>query len=492
MRPRRAWTVSLSLAAAALLGASSAQAITREEIVARAREWSDAGLLYCGSVAGVYDASCKYVCDRQKNPAWDAYRSDCSGLVSWAWGLPPPGPSTQGFAPYGGTQSFVIAPADLQPGDALNDRTKQADGSLHHHIMLFAGWASPGVARIIQESNCGKPASEKLQTAQIVGDRVQVGPNLYYPVRYKQVTGSCEAHCEGSVLVDASCGKGDCAAYGATCTKDTLGVRCVYTACPKTGTADVCLDQDHIATCKDGLPTNVGDCSAYAAYCSTAGGKTHCASHFCAPPDQTPVAHTTCFIDGSILTCDAAGNGSTSACPAGTKCSVSPTPHCDANNGCPPTGDVRLCLGGKAVRCYSGTLAEAVDCAAQGLECGVVGSIATCLESHTNDDDPPGTAGGAGAAGAAGTAGAAGAKAGASGGGAGGVAGAKGGGAGASASSGKAGSGGSTSGGVTVKTEDPDGDGGCAVPRGGTDWIVALLAPLGLVAASRRRDRRRG
>ena len=365
--------------------ASTAQAITRDEILSRAREWVQAGLLYCGTTYGKYDSACSYTCNRQENPAWDPYRSDCSGMVSWAWGLPPPGPDTKGFAPYGGSQSFVIAPADLQPGDALNDRTTTASG-LHHHIMLFAGWDQPGIARIIQESNCTKPASEAPKVAQIVGDRLQVGQSLYWPIRYVEVTGSCQSHCEGSIIVNASCGKGDCAAYGATCITDSLGVRCVYTQCPPTGTVDVCLDQDHLATCTDGLPAAPGDCSAYAAFCSTAGGNAHCASYFCAAPNEQPIAHTTCFIDGSILHCDTKGVGTTDACPSDTKCSVYPSPHCDADNGCPATGDVRLCLQGRAVRCYEGTLAEAVDCPAQGLACGVVNGLAICLEQSTTDE----------------------------------------------------------------------------------------------------------
>jgi len=32
------------------------------------------------------DTACSPVCTRPDNPQWDPYRSDCSGLVSWAWG----------------------------------------------------------------------------------------------------------------------------------------------------------------------------------------------------------------------------------------------------------------------------------------------------------------------------------------------------------------------------------------------------------------------
>jgi hypothetical protein len=277
--------------------------------------------------------------------------------------------------------------------------------------MLFGGWVAPSKARIIQESGCGKPANESFQLVEIVGDRVKVGKYLYHAIRSKNVSQSCEAHCEGSKIHGADCGVGDCAAYGATCTEDALGVRCVYTQCPAQGTVDACLDQDHIATCKDGLPTNVGDCSAFAAYCSLAGGSAHCASYFCAAPSEKPIAHDGCFLDGSVMHCDDKGVVTKlDPCPDGTKCSVFPAPHCEASNGCPPEGDVRLCINGVAARCYNGTLGEAVDCAAQGRECVVVDGFAGCSEETSGDGSDPG--GGAAGAGESGTSGGGGSDAG--------------------------------------------------------------------------------
>lgn len=95
---------------------------------------------------------------------------------------------------------------------------------------------------------------------------------------------SCTPRCEGAVIVGADCGRGNCAAYGATCTTDSLGTRCVYAACPPRGTADVCLDADTSAHCVEGLPTDIGECGAFAAYCSTAGRTAttaRCVSAFC-------------------------------------------------------------------------------------------------------------------------------------------------------------------------------------------------------------------
>lgn len=401
---RSNWLV-LPAVASLMAQAAPAAAITRSEIVARAQEWVDAKLLYCVSTQGAYDATCKYTCNRQDNPAWNGYFSDCSGLITWAWGLSEAERLYTGsIAPYGGNKSFVIDAHDLQPGDALNDRSDpDGDGKLHHHVMLFGGWKLPGkVAIILQESGCGKVANRTEMNVQYAGEKLQVGQYKYFAVRFNGVAASesCTAHCEGTKRFTADCGSGDCAAYGATCLDDALGVRCAYEACPASGTYDVCLDDKQIAKCVNGIPQDIGDCSKFAAFCSTLGGA-HCASAFCAEPNVPPVAHTSCFIDGSILHCDAEGKQTTSPCPTGTKCSVYPTPHCEANTGCPEAGDVRLCLSGRAVRCFAGTLAEVVDCPAQGRGCAVTDGLAVCTED--NSGDGPDGAAGTGAAGGAGT-----------------------------------------------------------------------------------------
>ena len=75
-----------SVAAAALSGP-----VTRSEVIANAQQWVTAQLAYCQSANGQPDGdtSCSPTCQRESNPAWDPYRSDCSGFVSWAWELPP-------------------------------------------------------------------------------------------------------------------------------------------------------------------------------------------------------------------------------------------------------------------------------------------------------------------------------------------------------------------------------------------------------------------
>jgi hypothetical protein len=123
--------------------AVTTQPITGSTAVSRAMEWVDVDLTYCQSPNGAPDPdpACSPTCRRQKNTKWDPYRSDCSGLVSWAWKIPAPGLATRDFAPFnedGVHVSHEISPKDLQPGDALNGRDSDGSGG---HIILFKAWA---------------------------------------------------------------------------------------------------------------------------------------------------------------------------------------------------------------------------------------------------------------------------------------------------------------------------------------------------------------
>jgi hypothetical protein len=130
--------------------ASSASAITTTDVLSRADQWVTAKLLYCQSANHQpdYDTSCSSVCNRENNTLWDPYRSDCSGFVSWAWGLPAPGRVTGEFAPFDTTVSHTIQGIDLEPGDALN---LSAGG----HIILFVQWITKGSeAQFYEEPGC--------------------------------------------------------------------------------------------------------------------------------------------------------------------------------------------------------------------------------------------------------------------------------------------------------------------------------------------------
>jgi hypothetical protein len=82
-----------------------------------------AQVLYCQSAQGQPDGdnACSPVCHRASNRDWNAYRSDCSAFVSYAYGVGAPGRVTSEFAPYKNDISFQLgSPNDLQPGDVIN------------------------------------------------------------------------------------------------------------------------------------------------------------------------------------------------------------------------------------------------------------------------------------------------------------------------------------------------------------------------------------
>ncbi|WP_055586427.1 NlpC/P60 family protein [Peterkaempfera griseoplana] len=68
----------------------------------------------------------------------NGYRDDCSGFVSAAWGLKPPGLNTDGLQ--GRSVSHPITKDELQPGDAL---------IAGDHTVLFGGWADAAHTKYI-------------------------------------------------------------------------------------------------------------------------------------------------------------------------------------------------------------------------------------------------------------------------------------------------------------------------------------------------------
>ena len=154
-----------------------------ERTLARARLWIDADMPYCGGPNGGADVICGGTCSRTgtaKSADWDKYRSDCSGFVSWSWGLAAPGETTRTLAPYETKVSSLITVDELEPGDALNGTG---------HVMLFGGWAdkAAGKALILQESRCGTTAQEKISVFKVVDSTtLQISDGRKFrPIRYK-------------------------------------------------------------------------------------------------------------------------------------------------------------------------------------------------------------------------------------------------------------------------------------------------------------------
>lgn len=150
--------------------------IGREEVVERGLEWPAAAVPYCGGLPGGGDLLCGGTCYRgapgskTRRADWDRYRSDCSGLVSYAWGLAPPGLTTYGLP----NVSARIDLDEILPGDIFLNT---------EHTMLFVGWASAGVARFAEEPTCGLTARVTQAGVSRSGGRVAVARYGVFDVR---------------------------------------------------------------------------------------------------------------------------------------------------------------------------------------------------------------------------------------------------------------------------------------------------------------------
>ncbi|UNO41739.1 VCBS repeat-containing protein [Streptomyces sp. MST-110588] len=103
-------------AAAAGARIAASPAIARAEVIKRAKSWVNKGLRY--SMDGT---------------TYEGYRTDCSGYVSMALGLPKKGLTTDGFVP---SAAHWITKDELKPGDALNNPNPGKYG----HVTLFEEW----------------------------------------------------------------------------------------------------------------------------------------------------------------------------------------------------------------------------------------------------------------------------------------------------------------------------------------------------------------
>jgi hypothetical protein len=134
-----------------------------EAAVSHGSAWVSARLKYCGGANGGRDAICRGTCRRQSNPAWDRYRSDCSGYVSFSWGLPPPGDTTKTVMGH----AHRVSCNDLKPGDALLSS---------RHIILFEKWINKAskTAQISEEPGCNKVATRSQTTITCSGQSARL------------------------------------------------------------------------------------------------------------------------------------------------------------------------------------------------------------------------------------------------------------------------------------------------------------------------------
>jgi hypothetical protein len=117
-------------------------------ILKRARVWVENKVPY-----GSFD-------DIRENDLYNGYRADCSGFVSYAWALNPPGNNTTTLLTSQYARSIDIS--ELSPGDAINNGRGGEDG----HVVLFVRWLDEANHKFIAYDQNKHPgfASEKIYT----------------------------------------------------------------------------------------------------------------------------------------------------------------------------------------------------------------------------------------------------------------------------------------------------------------------------------------
>jgi MYXO-CTERM domain-containing protein len=161
--------------------ASTSEAMTVDEIIARAQEYVAANVPYCGGVRGGTDYICGGTCQRPA-AAWDDYRSDCSGFVSWCWQIASD-PTTSGYMnDKSGSNGWTSIDIDeLKAGDAV-----VCDG----HIKLFSKFVGSGQAEIYEEYNCGHTAHKAVQSFTRSGNTIKFSydSRVYHAIRRNGLT----------------------------------------------------------------------------------------------------------------------------------------------------------------------------------------------------------------------------------------------------------------------------------------------------------------
>ncbi|CAN5475867.1 hypothetical protein BH09MYX1_BH09MYX1_26340 [soil metagenome] len=181
---------------------SSVDAITRGEIMTRAQQWVNLGVPYCGGVRGGTDYICGGTCYRP-SAAWNNYRTDCSGYVSWAWQVTDD-PSTYEYVnDRSGNNGWHTIPINsMTVGDAV-----VAKG----HIKLFNKFVGSSSADIYEEYDCDKVARHTTQGFSRSGSFVYFNGDSrpYHAIRRNALTGassppiqptsSCSVHSDGKL-----------------------------------------------------------------------------------------------------------------------------------------------------------------------------------------------------------------------------------------------------------------------------------------------------
>jgi hypothetical protein len=140
-----------------LLGTSSAFAITRATVLARAQTWMDRHVHY------------------SQHKTYRGYRTDCSGYASMCWATSKPGWSTSSFHHV----THKIKVEELKPGDALHKVG---------HIRIFYGWVDDAhTMYVAYEQTSSSAASGTVTNIKLIANDLAAG---YHPCRYNHIQSS--------------------------------------------------------------------------------------------------------------------------------------------------------------------------------------------------------------------------------------------------------------------------------------------------------------
>jgi MYXO-CTERM domain-containing protein len=117
--------------------------------------------------------------------------------------------------------------------------------------------------------------------------------------------------------------EGDCGAYGATCSESGGAAHCVHYMCSANldggENGKFCVDDTRVATCEEGTYSE-GDCAAYGATCSNAGGSGHCVHFMCSANLDGGEEGTFCTDESTVGSCTLGTYTETACGGAGQVC----------------------------------------------------------------------------------------------------------------------------------------------------------------------------